>query len=149
MGLAAIGLALGAVGTVASMSAQRRAAGAGRQQQAVQARASRRQAIRQGMQARAQALATAQATGTAGGSGAIGGIGAISSQLGSSIGTQAQLTALSGIISTQQARAATFGSIANLGFTGASLFGGIKLGGTDTSGPTVPDFTQPTNILFP
>lgn len=106
MGIAAaVSAAASVIGTGAAIKGQidaRRGAKKSREAQAEQSRlqasASRRQAIRQSRAARAESLAQSQAIGGQAGSGETGGIGSLSSQLGSQIGLQNQLSALSGVV---------------------------------------------------
>ena len=104
-------------GAVQSSKAQRRAARAQQQQQAVQTRRSRREAIRRNQIARAQAIASAQSAGGLGGSGTAGGIGSLSSRTGSALGFSSQMGALSGVIPNASADMAQAQGIAGLGST--------------------------------
>lgn len=139
--LAAVGLGISAIGTVASISAQNKAAAAQSKAIAEQKKADRaryrreqRQAIRRAQIARASAIASAQGAGADTGSGAAGGIGSVTSQLGSGLGFASQVSAINSNISGFQqqgikygAQAEMFGSIAGIGgslFQAGGGFGG-------------------------
>jgi len=117
---------ISAVATVASVvqgqraaSAQRRATETQMRQQEVQARASRRRSIRAAQVQRAQTLASAQGLGATGSSAVAGGISSLSSQLGTSLGFQTQMSGLSRDIST-------FSMQADRATGQAQLFSGIQ-----------------------
>jgi hypothetical protein len=117
-----------ALATVASLSAQNKAAAAQskaieEQKKADRARYRReqRQAIRRAQIARASAIASAQGAGADTGSGAAGGIGSVTSQLGSGLGFASQVSAINSNISGFQqqaikydAQSKLFGSIAKI-----------------------------------
>ncbi|MBL4795797.1 MAG: hypothetical protein JKY50_00125 [Oleispira sp.] len=131
-----VGAALSAVGTVVGIGAQlkagkaaKRSAASQAKAQQVQAASQRRSAIRRAQQERARALASAEALGASGGSAITGGLGSQASQLSSSIGTQTQLSGLNQQAAGFASEANRLQSISSLGFTGARLFGGIKIGG--------------------
>ena len=114
-----------AVSSVASVAMQARAAGAQRRaaetqqrQQEVQALASRRRSMRAAQVQRATTLATAQGAGAIGSSAVAGGLSSLSSQLGSSVGFQTQMSGLSRDISG-------FNMQANRALGQAQLFGSI------------------------
>lgn len=116
-----IGAVASVAGTVMTNRAQKRAAAAKREQQELNTRRSRRQAIRQAQVARAQAVASASASGAVGSSAALGGQGAVGSQLGSGLGFSTQMSGLSGQISQASSRAQTGQAIAGLGGLGMNF----------------------------
>lgn len=111
----AVGAAASVVGTVSSIRAQKKQARAQQKQQTLQHRQSQRQAVRQAQIQRASLVAGAAGAGAGGSSGAAGGIGGITSPLGSALGYGTQMSALSGIISTQAQKAANFNALSSLG----------------------------------
>lgn len=110
-----IGAVASVVGTVASISASRKAAAAQQKQQQLQRRRSSRQAIREAQIRRSQAIATAQGAGALGSSAVAGGVGSLQSQLGEQMGFSSQYSALSNIVTQQKSRADMFAGIANFG----------------------------------
>ncbi len=124
----AAGAAASAVGTLASISGQRKAAKAQQQQQALATQRSRRQAIRQAQLQRAQSIATAQGQGSLGSSGAIGGIGALGSQLGEQFGFSTQMSGLSADIASGQKQASFGQGLSQLGAYGVNY--GLSQGAT-------------------
>jgi len=124
----ALGAAASTIGTLSSISGQRKAAKAQQQQQALATQRSRRQAIRQAQLQRAQATATAQGQGSLGSSGAIGGIGALGSQLGEQFGFSTQMSGLSANIASGQKQASFGQGLAQLGAFGVNY--GMSQGAT-------------------
>ena len=124
--LAVVGAVTSVVGTVASISAQNRAANAQEKQQELASRRSRRQAIREMQIRRAQAIQSSIGTGSAFGSGFSGGIGALSSQLGSEMGYASQQSALSGVVTDASRRAGMWSGIASLGTAAFNAGGGFS-----------------------
>jgi len=122
--LAVLGLAASVVGTISSISAQRKSARAQEQQQTLAAARSRRQGIREAQIKRSQAVASAQGAGAIGSSGAIGGIGSLGSQLGADMGFGTSMSSLSGIISKQNQRAQMWGGVADIGSLAFKAGGG-------------------------
>ena len=142
--IAAIGLGVAAVGTVASIqqqkkaqAAQERAAGYQRANQAEQSAANereaaiaRRQQIREERIKRAQIIQAAENTGTADSSGEIGALGGMTTTLGSNLGINAGMVAQGQRISfnsqmaadsisraqTYQNRSGFYGQLAGVGF---------------------------------
>lgn len=106
-------------GTIASVSAQRKAAGAQRQQETLATRRSQRAAIREAQIRRAQTLASSQGFGALQGSGVAGGTSSLSSQLGEALGFSTQMSGLSQKISDYRTKADMWGGVAGLG---GSLF---------------------------
>jgi len=139
-----IGAAASVVGTVASIKAQKKQARAQQKQQTLQHRQSQRAAVRQAQIQRASLVAGAAGAGAGGSSGAAGGVGGITSPLGGALGYGTQMSALSGIISTQQQKAANFNALASLG-------GGLMNYGLSTpSGQNfVQNLFQPTRAAVP
>lgn len=117
---------VGAVGTVASISQQRKSASLQQKQQAVETRRSQRQAIREAQIRRAQVMQSSIAGGSNLGSGLAGGMSSVGSQVGSSLGYSTQMSGLSQDISMASQNAQTAGSLGELGF---KVFG--KVGGWD------------------
>jgi hypothetical protein len=125
---AVIGATASVVGTVQSNRAQKKAAGAQRQQQQLQSRRSQRQAVREAQIRRAQGQVQAGALGVTGGSGLAGGQASLSSQLGGNIGFAGQMSGLSQEISMQQGRAQQGQALAGLGmqvFDNSDKIGGF------------------------
>ena len=118
---------VGAVSSVRSANAQKKAGQASQRQQEVQSSASRRAAIREMQIKRAQTLAGSQAAGVSGGSGIAGGLSSLSSQVGANLGYSSQMSGLSKEISMYNMQAQTSGAIAGIAGT---VFQG--LGGWDT-----------------
>jgi regulator of protease activity HflC (stomatin/prohibitin superfamily) len=114
------------VGTVASISQQRKATRAQQQQQQLQAQRSRRAAIRQAQLQRAQQQAAAMGMGVVGGSGLAGGAASLSSQTGAALGYSTQMSGLSKEISLASQRANTAQGIAGLSSQVFSSFGGFQ-----------------------
>ena len=99
--IALVGLAVGAVGTIASMSQQRKAAKAAEQStgwqeqnqaeesssNARQAAIARRQAVREERVKRAQIIPASETAGTGGSSGELGATGGMQGQLGANMGS--------------------------------------------------------------
>jgi hypothetical protein len=116
-----IALAVGAVasvgGTIASMSAQNRAAKAAEKRETLASQRERRQAIRQFQIQRAQQATVGQAAGASGSSAVLGGTSGLSSQLGSGLGFQSQMTGLSKDYARAMTSAANFGALAGIGGT--------------------------------
>lgn len=146
-----IGAAASVVGTVGAISAGNRAANAQRQQQTLQRRRSIRQNIRAAQIQRAASLASAGGAGVSDSSGLAGGIRSISSRAGEAIGFAGQQSALSGIVSRANQRAANFSGLASIG--GSLINFGQELGGSfrdvgrglglEPRQAAVPDFTGP------
>lgn len=113
--LAIIGAVASIGGTIASVSAQRKAARLQQEQQTLATRRSQREAIREAQIRRAQTMASAQAFGAVGGSAVAGGTASLGSQLGGALGFSSQMSGLSKEISIAQSQAATAGAIAGLG----------------------------------
>jgi len=130
---AIIGAGAAVVGTVSSISSQKKAASAQRQQQQLQAQRSQRQAIREAQIRRAQTQAGAQGMGITGGSALGGGLSSLSSQLGGALGYAGQQSGLSKEISIASSKAQTAGAVAGLGmnlFSAAGGFGAFGVGAT-------------------
>lgn len=131
-------------GTVASYSAQRKAAKASQRQQELATSRSNRQSIREAQLRRAQAINAAAQMGALGGSAVEGGVGGLSSQLGSGLGFSSQMSGLSADIAKYSQRANTWSAVASIGVGLFKLGGGFtELGETikgDTSG------SQPTKF---
>lgn len=142
--IAVVGAVASVVGTVQSVRASKRASAARQQQERNQRRRSARQNIRQAQLQRAAAVATSVGSGSFGGSGSQGGIGAIGSNLGGALGFSSQQSALSGIVTRQENRAATWSGIASIGNTALQL--GASYGGFDNmfgqGGGGQPDLTR-------
>ena len=117
---------IGAVGTVASISQQKKAAKLSARQQALQTQRSQRQAIREAQIRRSQVQASSVAAGSNLGSGLAGGMSSLGSQIGGSLGFSTQMSGLRNQITKAGSRASTYGAMGELGFT---AFG--KLGGWD------------------
>ena len=127
--LAVLAIVSTVAGVAQSRKAQKKADQAAelqREQQEVQATASRRTAIRRGISNRARARAAAQALGASGSSAISGGLGSQQSQLFSAIGTQNQLSGLSNQIGILQSGAARAQGLSNLFSSAANL--SINLG---------------------
>ena len=114
------------IGTIQSMSAQKKRAKDQQQQQQLQSRRSQRQAIREAQIRRAQGQVQAGALGVTGGSGLAGGQASLSSQLGSNIGFAGQMSGLSQGISMQQSKAQQGQALAGLGMQVFSGVDGFK-----------------------
>ena len=110
------------IGTIQSMSAEKKRAKSQQQQQQLQSRRSQRQAIREAQIRRAQGQVQAGALGVTGGSGLAGGQASLSSQLGGNLGFAGQMSGLSQEINMQQSRAQTGQAIASLGSNMPSMF---------------------------
>jgi hypothetical protein len=115
---------VGAVSSVKSYQAQKKAGQAVQRQQEVQSSASRRAAIREMQIKRAQTIASAQAAGVVGGSGVAGGLTSLSSQVGSNLGYSSQMSGLSKEISMFNTQAQTYGAVSGLAGTVFQGFGG-------------------------
>lgn len=102
--------------TIASTTAAQESARLQREQQALAARKSRRQAIRQIQLQQAQARAVAAGAGALSTSAFQGGQAAGTSQLGTQMGYSTQLSGLSRGIGFQQNRATLMADVAKLGF---------------------------------
>lgn len=113
--LAIIGAVTSVGGTIASVSAQRKASRLQQRQQDLATRRSQRQAFREAQIRRAQTMASAQALGAVGSSAVAGGTASLGSQLGSSLGFASQMSGLSNQISMAQSRANTAAAVANFG----------------------------------
>lgn len=127
-------------GTVMSYNQQKKAGELAQQQQEVNYRRERMQAIRQAQIQRAQAIMSSVGAGSSESSGAAGGIGSISSQLGTQMGFGSQMSELTQGINQANQSASMWGGVANLGMTGFNMFGGgdwlkSKVGGS-TPSPT-------------
>jgi hypothetical protein len=132
-------------GTIASYSAQRKAAKAQQKQQELSTQRSQRQAIREAQIRRAQAISAGAQLGGLGGSALEGGLSSLGSQLGSGLGFSTQMSALSADISKYSSLAQTFGGIANLGLMGMQRYGAPSMGTsseTTTKAPTRPSSNQ-------
>ena len=123
----AVAAVVGAVATVKSYQAQKKAGQAAQKQQDVQSSASRRAAIREMQIKRAQTLASTLGAGVSGGSGVAGGLSSLSSQTGANLGYSSQLSGLSREISMYNMQSQTYGAVA--GLAGTAFQG---LGGWDT-----------------
>lgn len=133
--VAIAGLAIGAIGTFAQISAskqaaseQRKARAAQRRVQQEQTRRSRLQALRQAQLTRARAQSTGIGIGAGESSGLAGGLSSVSANTGAALGSASQLSGLSNQISVfnqnaadAQSRAQTFGAVSGLGSTIASF----------------------------
>jgi hypothetical protein len=115
---------VGAVGTVASISQQKKAAALSAKQQALQTRRSQRQAIREAQIRRSQVQASSVAGGSNLGSGLAGGMSSLGSQIGGSLGFSTQMSGLSNQIGMANQRAQTFSDIGGLGFAAFGKTGG-------------------------
>ena len=126
-GAAVAGAGLSVVGTLGSLSAQRKQAALANQQARLERRRSTMQNIRKAQITRARALMSAEGAGSSGSSGAFGGIGAVGSQLGGALGFASQSSGIQTAYNAQGQRAANFGAIGSIG---SSLFSsGAKAGG--------------------
>lgn len=134
---AVIGAVATVGGTIASVSAQRRASRLQQQQQTLATRRSQRQAIREAQIRRAQTMSAGQALGVSGGSGVAGGISSLGSQLGGALGFSSQMSGLSNEISVAQNRAATAGALSNLGGSVFQAAGGFGAFGSSNQGSNV------------
>lgn len=135
--VAVIGAVASVVGTVASISQQKKAAAAQQRQQDLSTRRSQRQAIREAQIRRAQTMASAQGLGAMGGSGVAGGITSLNSQLGGALGYSTEMSGLSKEISVASTKASTYGAIAGLGgqlFQAGGGFSALLPGSTSTGG---------------
>lgn len=133
---AIVGGAATVYGTVQGVRAQKKASRARQRQQQLQARRSRREAIRRQQIARAQSIATAQSAGGLGGSGTSGGIGSLSSRTGAGLGYSTQMSGISGEINSAMADASRAQGIAGLGST---IFGlGMDFGAFQNTTPNRP-----------
>lgn len=133
--LAIIGAVTSVGGTIASVSAQRKASRLQQQQQTLATRRSQRQAFREAQIRRAQTMASAQALGAVGGSAVAGGTASLGSQLGGALGFASQMSGLSNQIGMAQNRAATAGALANLGGSVFQAAGGFGAFGSNEQGP--------------
>jgi len=133
--LAIIGAVASVGGTIASVSAQRKASRLQQQQQTLATRRSQREAVREAQIRRAQTMASAQAFGAVGGSAAAGGTASLGSQLGGALGFSSQMSGLSKQIGIAQSRAATAGAVANLGGSVFQMAGGFDAFGSTGQGP--------------
>lgn len=115
----------GVVGTVASVSAQKKAADLANKQQALQNRRSQRQALREAQIRRAQATSASVAGGSNFGSGLAGGLSSLSSQLGSNMGYAAQMSGLNAGISNLEQKAKSMSAAAEFGFGTFKSLGGF------------------------
>jgi len=122
----AVAAVVGAVSSVRSANAQKKAGEAAQKQQEIQSSASRRAAIREMQIKRAQTVASAQAAGVVGGSGVSGGLSSLGSQVGANLGYSSQMSGLSREISMNNMNAQKYSNIA--GFSGTVFQG---LGGWD------------------
>lgn len=114
------------VGTVVSISQQKKAARAQQRQQELQVRRSQRAAIREAQLRRAQTQATALGMGVVGGSALAGGVSSLSSQVGEAMGFGSQMSGLSKQISIASTRTQTASAIAGLGAQTFSSLGGFS-----------------------
>lgn len=142
-----IGAVASVVGTVASISASRKAAAAQQKQQQLQRRRSSRQAIREAQIRRAQTVATAQGAGALGSSAVAGGVGSLTSQVGEQLGFSSQYSALSNIVTEQKSRADMFAGLANFGSQFADF--GFMRGGGQTQTDTMPTRNAPMTSIRP
>ena len=133
--LAIIGAVASVGGTIASVSAQRKASRLQQQQQTLATRRSQREAVREAQIRRAQTMASAQAFGAVGGSAVAGGTASLGSQLGGALGFSSQMSGLSKQIGIAQSRAATAGAVANLGGSVFQAAGGFDAFGSTGQGP--------------
>jgi hypothetical protein len=115
---------VGAVSTVKSYQAQKKAGEASQRQQEVQSSVSRRAAIREMQIKRAQTVSSAQAAGVVGGSGVSGGLTSLGSQVGANLGYSSQMSGLSKEISMYNTQAQTYGAVAGLAGTAFQGLGG-------------------------
>jgi len=118
----AVAAVVGAVSSVRSANAQKKAGEAAQKQQEIQSSASRRAAIREMQIKRAQTVASAQAAGVVGGSGVSGGLSSLGSQVGANLGYSSQMSGLSREISMYNMQAQKYSDIA--GFAG-TVFQGL------------------------
>lgn len=135
--LAIIGAVASVGGTIASLSAQKKAARLQQEQQTLATRRSQREAVREAQIRRAQTMSAGQALGVAGGSGVAGGVSSLGSQLGSALGFSSQMSGLSKQIGIAQSRASTAGAVANLGGSVFQMAGGFGAFGSQEQGPNV------------
>lgn len=138
--LAAIAAGAAVVGTVKSIKAQKKASKAQQQQNTVARRRSVRQNVREMQIQRAKMLVSAQGSGSLESSGAAAGTGGLVSNLGGALGYSSQQSALSGIITRQNQRAATWSGVAGLGSQVFNAVGGFNAFGG--KGAETPDLTQ-------
>lgn len=120
----AVAAVVGAVSSVRSANAQKKAGEAAQKQQEIQSSASRRAAIREMQIKRAQTVASAQAAGVVGGSGVSGGLSSLGSQVGANLGYSSQMSGLSKEISMYNMQAQTSGAIAGVAGTVFQGLGG-------------------------
>ena len=152
-GVIAAGATLATVGTVKSVKSAKAAAGAARSAAETQVRVQkaaetrqRRTAIRSFLRTRSRLSAAAAASGVRT-SAAAGGIASLSSQFGANLGFGAQIsslnqqiTALSGIQSTQTALSGMYGNIAGFGLNmmgSAGTIGSMFPAGTPVGSPNM------------
>lgn len=138
MAIAALGLALSAVGTFIQLQGQQKmtaalkSAEAARQQQlALDTNRRNREIVRQGIASRAQAEATATAQGAQGGSGLPGAYGEISGQVGNTQLANNQNQSLGNQIFAANQQYYSASGTANLG-VGLSSFGGMLMNNAGT-----------------
>lgn len=129
--VAIIGAVVGVVASVASIQAQKKASKARERQEALAARRSQRQAIREAQIRKAQVIASAEGLGSAEGSGLAGGLSSTSSQLGGALGFSTEMSGLSRKVSKYTTRAGTYDALAGLGFTAFQASGGFDLFGSN------------------
>jgi hypothetical protein len=120
--LPVIGAVAGVAGTVAQVSAQRKAAGAQAEQERLNSLRSRRASVRELQILRATAIANANNFGAQAGSGIAGGLGSLSSRQGEASGFASQMSGLSRQITSLGTRADAFGGFASLAFKASDYF---------------------------
>lgn len=146
--IGAVGLGIGAAGTVVQYNAQRTAAAAQQRQERIrerqmelQATRQRRDAIRQSMRARSIALTTASDQGAGSGSGIAGGLGQIAAQGNSNLQGINQGVELGAEMFSTNRQIAGAQTLASFG-SGLSSLGGSIYGASDTLGRIGNYFTQ-------
>jgi len=135
--IAIAGLAIAAIGAGTTFVAQQQQAKAQekatdleKRRAAAQARRQRRATIREARVARGQALNTAGQVGAGESSGLSGGLSGIGAQLGSNLGFSTQTESIGSDLSRQGRKAASAGSLANIG-RGVSSVGGALFSNSD------------------
>ena len=150
IGLAVAGAAASAAQGVVGYIAQKKAAKAAKEQNALQrkqqlnaTRRQRRSAIREAQIQRAQTQAAAGGAGALGGSAVSGGLGSLTSQLGNTLGASTEYDGISGdIFEIQRSNAAAQARLGGI----SSIFGAIGQGASFASSFMTPT-KAPTNEL--
>lgn len=148
--IAAVSGAVGIAGTVMAHNQQKKASKAAEQQQLLQDRRQRMQAIRSAQIQRASAIMSSIGAGSSESSGAMGGIGSIGSQLGTELGFGSQMSNLSGDINRANRSASMWSGVAGLGMTGFNMAGGpealaANFGGGRTPMPSFQGYQVPNS----